>query len=176
VKADAVDDLDHHSRRCADRLRRELHPMSNRDAVYYAVHHAVKINKLVKPAKCDACNAVKPVEAHHHLGYAPEHWLDVQWLCRKCHKQVHPEVDRLREGQRKGVQTRLVRYTSDERIAQGRQAWATRVVRLSPDELAAQIASQANKCRGAKRTPEARQRMSDAHKGQVPWNKGKTNA
>ena len=28
-------------------------------------------------------------EAHHHKGYAPEHWLDVEWLCKKCHAAAH---------------------------------------------------------------------------------------
>lgn len=25
------------------------------------------------------------IHAHHHLGYAPEHWLDIIWLCKPCH-------------------------------------------------------------------------------------------
>lgn len=25
------------------------------------------------------------LQAHHHRGYSPEHWLDVEWLCPTCH-------------------------------------------------------------------------------------------
>jgi hypothetical protein len=43
-----------------------------------------------------------PIHGHHHLGYAPEHWLDVTWLCGFHHWELHhpdqsclvPEVPR----------------------------------------------------------------------------------
>ncbi len=27
------------------------------------------------------------IEGHHHAGYEKAHWLDVTWLCAKCHGQ-----------------------------------------------------------------------------------------
>ena len=37
---------------------------------------------------CVRCGSFGRVEAHHHLGYSEEHWLDVIWLCARCHKGV----------------------------------------------------------------------------------------
>lgn len=52
-----------------------------------AISHAVRYGRLVKQP-CIQCGNPK-VEAHHHLGYEQEHWLDIQWLCKKCHTAVH---------------------------------------------------------------------------------------
>lgn len=50
------------------------------------VHRAVKCGLLVRPDRCADCGTVGRVEGHHFLGYAKEHWLDVRWLCRSCHR------------------------------------------------------------------------------------------
>ncbi len=45
---------------------------------------------------CASCGALPEkvngrnrIEAHHHRGYGPENWLDVQWLCFECHLESH---------------------------------------------------------------------------------------
>lgn len=43
---------------------------------------------LIERKPCEVCEAT-PVEGHHYLGYAREHWLDVQWLCRQHHEEAH---------------------------------------------------------------------------------------
>lgn len=50
-----------------------------------AVNHAVAAGKLpkVNTLKC-ACGE-QAEQYHHHKGYAPEHWLDVIPVCKKCH-------------------------------------------------------------------------------------------
>lgn len=53
-----------------------------------AVGIAVKQGALTRPTSC-SCGAIGKLDAHHHLGYEPRHWLDVVWLCRKCHKAAH---------------------------------------------------------------------------------------
>ena len=59
-----------------------------------AVSNAIRDGRLDKPAKCSVEDCTTPrVEAHHHLGYAKENWLDVQWLCILHHR----EADRLEE-------------------------------------------------------------------------------
>lgn len=40
---------------------------------------------------CESCKNPKS-EAHHHKGYAQEHWLHVQWLCKKCHCKLHKDL------------------------------------------------------------------------------------
>jgi len=54
-----------------------------------AVHNAVARGALKKTA-CIAreCGSEK-VHAHHYLGYKPEHWLDILWLCQKHHARTH---------------------------------------------------------------------------------------
>jgi hypothetical protein len=54
-----------------------------------AVQLAIRSGQLTRPDGCASCGRTMHLVAHHHLGYAPEHWLDVQWLCRKCHKVEH---------------------------------------------------------------------------------------
>jgi 5-methylcytosine-specific restriction endonuclease McrA len=45
----------------------------------------VRVGWLVRPDACEDCGRVGDVEAHHHLGYEPEQWTDVRWLCTMCH-------------------------------------------------------------------------------------------
>ena len=56
---------------------------------YRAVHRAIKNGKLIKPENCNKCNKTKKLDAHHWKGYNKENILDVQWLCRSCHKNTH---------------------------------------------------------------------------------------
>jgi hypothetical protein len=32
---------------------------------------------------------IQECERHHYLGYEGIHWADVQWLCRRHHKDIH---------------------------------------------------------------------------------------
>lgn len=52
---------------------------------------------------------------------------------------------------------------SENNARKGKPAW-NRGIKHTPEDLA--------KMRGRKRSAEARKRMSDSHKGQIPWNKG----
>lgn len=58
-----------------DRIRRAGH----------AVETAILKGTLVRPKSCSACGTNAAVEAHHHKGYAREHWLDVLWFCASYH-------------------------------------------------------------------------------------------
>ena len=51
----------------------------------HAVEKALKNGSLSKPRRCARCDKPRTLEAHHHKGYSPEHWLDVRWLCSTCH-------------------------------------------------------------------------------------------
>jgi hypothetical protein len=54
-----------------------------------AVQHAVYSGELLKPTKCSNCHKEnKIIHGHHWHGYKKEYWLDVQWLCPKCHKEI----------------------------------------------------------------------------------------
>lgn len=49
---------------------------------------ACVMNGIIKQLPCERCGDPK-VEGHHYKGYEERHWLDVQWLCRKHHKEAH---------------------------------------------------------------------------------------
>lgn len=57
-----------------------------------AVKDAIRRGILVRPDRCEQCNRLAghpyPIHAHHH-SYAPEHHLDVEWLCQGCHMRTH---------------------------------------------------------------------------------------
>lgn len=50
-----------------------------------AVQWALEEGELIRPDACDRCEKVGPLHAHHYRGYHPTHWLDVEWLCPRCH-------------------------------------------------------------------------------------------
>lgn len=54
-----------------------------------AVAKALRNGTLSK-SPCEICGIDddRVLEAHHHLGYDEVHWLDVQWLCVRCHAKV----------------------------------------------------------------------------------------
>lgn len=56
--------------------RRANHKMGN----------AVRDKKLVKPTLCEACGRVERLDGHHYDYTKP---LEVVWLCKTCHGQVH---------------------------------------------------------------------------------------
>lgn len=55
------------------------------DAARKAVAMAVRARDLVKEP-CNSCGSRGAVEAHHYRGYDISHWLDVRWLCKRCHQ------------------------------------------------------------------------------------------
>lgn len=71
---------------------------ANRDVVrehnriLQRVRYHVAVGHLAKTA-CKGCGS-ETVQAHHHLGYAPEHELDVVLLCSRCHHEAHVAMER----------------------------------------------------------------------------------
>lgn len=61
----------------------------HRRAAQSAVQTAIKSGRL-KRQVCELCGAVGEA---HHASYAKEAWLDVTWLCRTHHSQLHAEFD-----------------------------------------------------------------------------------
>jgi hypothetical protein len=49
------------------------------------VAKAVKDGRMTRPESCVSCGTQCKPSGHHRLGYARQHWFDVQWLCRSCH-------------------------------------------------------------------------------------------
>ncbi|MGR3303306.1 MAG: hypothetical protein ACUZ8I_12495 [Candidatus Scalindua sp.] len=51
------------------------------------VRKAIKEGKLVRPIQCENCHKENNLEAHH-WSYLPQYWLDIFWLCVKCHRKL----------------------------------------------------------------------------------------
>lgn len=65
---------------------KQRHPQ--RIAAHDAVRRALRSGRLIRET-CQLCG-IRRTHAHHHRGYAPEHHLDVVWLCPAHHRAVHP--------------------------------------------------------------------------------------
>jgi hypothetical protein len=72
-------------------IERDPERAKARAAAMHAVGNELRMGRLQRQL-CSMCGA-KPSHAHHHLGYAPEHWLDITWLCASCHKTAHAQIN-----------------------------------------------------------------------------------
>jgi hypothetical protein len=68
--------------------QRAAHPEKGK--ARHAVRNAIRAGRLTR-GLCEHTGAdcSGRIEGHHHLGYAPEHWLDVRFLCRHHHAEAH---------------------------------------------------------------------------------------
>ena len=60
---------------------------SDKRIAWRKISELLKKGKIKKPMKCEVCNEIKELEAHHRYGYAGDNAILVVWLCRKCHKK-----------------------------------------------------------------------------------------
>jgi ABC-type nitrate/sulfonate/bicarbonate transport system substrate-binding protein len=73
------------------RIQQAVERWRRRNPEKFAAHQAVaraRAAKKLTRLPCEVCGDPKSY-AHHYLGYAPEHRLDVQWLCRIDHIRAH---------------------------------------------------------------------------------------
>lgn len=55
------------------------------------VSNAIRDGLLIRPENCSSCGADGEIQGHH-WSYEEVNWLDVEWLCIKCHAKVHEEL------------------------------------------------------------------------------------
>jgi len=53
-----------------------------------ALGNAIEAGKLPRPNSLQCSCGEQAKQYHHHLGYAPEHWLDVIPVCIDCHTKL----------------------------------------------------------------------------------------
>lgn len=58
-----------------------------------AVQRLVK-QGVLKRLPCEECGDPHS-EAHHFIGYDPQNWLDIRWLCSKHHHEAHEKLKKL---------------------------------------------------------------------------------
>lgn len=71
--------------------RRSSYASMERDPEKWAARRRVRqavLQGKISKQPCERCGSPS-VEAHHYKGYDEAHWLDVQWLCRRDHLDVH---------------------------------------------------------------------------------------
>lgn len=69
----------------------------HKHAAHEAVARAIASGRLKKPDTCEKCG-VKCVPHGHHDDY--EKQLDVQWVCRPCHGQIHRAINDAKRGKK----------------------------------------------------------------------------
>ncbi len=78
-------DLDRARKGRVKTLRRKF---PNKYKARGAVANALSSGKILRPSTCSSCgDACKPQA--HHWSYEEEHWLDIIWLCTRCHADEH---------------------------------------------------------------------------------------
>mgnify|MGYP001588328844 CR=1 FL=1 len=63
-----------------------------RNQARYAVRRGIEKGEI-KRKNCEICME-SDTSTHHYLGYEKEHWLDIQWLCRRHHILEHHRLSK----------------------------------------------------------------------------------
>lgn len=75
------------------RASRAYHKNPERVKARRAVRTAVGNGSLVKAETCSECGSFSyRIEAHYHKGYEKEFHLDIEWLCRSCHREIDADL------------------------------------------------------------------------------------
>jgi hypothetical protein len=77
-----------------ERIRKYRSKFPEKYKAHSTVNNALGDGKLIKPTKCEHCHKEKKLQAHH-WSYEEEHWLDVIWLCTRCHADEHVRLNEL---------------------------------------------------------------------------------
>ena len=81
----------HIKRKLRQDTYRDNHP--DKYKAHCCVNNAIKYGKLQKKCFCENCSSDYKVQAHHE-SYEEENWLDVVWLCDRCHKKRHRTINK----------------------------------------------------------------------------------
>lgn len=76
-----------------DRTRTYREKYKEKYKAHCALNNAIRDNKIIRPTICSCCG-IECIPQGHHCSYLEEHWLDVIWLCDKCHKHVHKQLNK----------------------------------------------------------------------------------
>lgn len=71
----------------ADRKRKKDPEERKKFQARRKISNSLAAGKIMRKP-CDICGSTENLEAHHYMGYEPENWLNVQWLCRKHHGET----------------------------------------------------------------------------------------
>ena len=61
-----------------------------RRAAHMILGNRIRDGHVIKPKQCSKCGSSGRIHGHHYDYALP---LDVEWLCPKCHRQIHKELN-----------------------------------------------------------------------------------
>lgn len=70
-----------------------LNPLKRK--AQHAANNAVRDGKLERGTSCEHCGTDEKKLQKNHWSYLEEHWLDVIWLCTKCHGAEHKRLNEI---------------------------------------------------------------------------------
>lgn len=75
-----------------DRIRKYRNDNPDIYQAHNCVNNALREGKLYRPDTCECCGKICKPQAHH-WSYKEEYWLDVKWLCARCHADEHKRLN-----------------------------------------------------------------------------------
>ena len=83
--------------------------LAKKQLAYRIFNEAIRTGELVRPNRCSNhnCQATTNIHGHHEDYDKP---LEVEWLCGKCHKARHREVNNNKEWDEKANEEALRVY------------------------------------------------------------------
>ena len=75
-----------HPEKGAEYQRGYINKYPERYKAHYLVHNAIRDGKLERSIFCEECGLPADTQGHHEDYNQP---LNVDWLCRKCHTELH---------------------------------------------------------------------------------------
>lgn len=66
---------------------------NHKRSAHLAVQSATRTGKIHKPSVCSCCGDSPETIYGHHWSYEESNWLDVMWLCSKCHGKEHRRIN-----------------------------------------------------------------------------------
>lgn len=76
-----------------NRLDNYRNKYPNKNKAHNAVNNAIRDGRLFKSEVCQCCGVKMDKLEGHHESYEEDQWLNVIWLCDKCHKTRHKEIN-----------------------------------------------------------------------------------
>ena len=88
-----------HTRRAVARNQYAKPSNKQKNIARNRISKALQRGKIIRPSLCERCNEAPGrgrdgrslLQADHYAGYAPEHYLTIQWLCHDCDREMEME-------------------------------------------------------------------------------------
>ena len=94
---------DTYRKKLAERGRMWVIKNPMKRSAQHAANNALRDGKIERKYSCEHCGVGDKPLQKHHWSYLEEHWLDVVWLCTRCHGVEHRRLNELGRDPDKGL-------------------------------------------------------------------------